>query len=160
MRSARALYTVMVVYGIALPFFPLSGRAHSFACSLSLDFLVFLVFRFFLLLLRRFDPPFLFFHIFYAPHSLSPSPPPISRIFLFTLLWSHAETQKTNRQIRVYLYVCIMCWVAQSSRLFSCAVYAVFLCTAMLLLLLLPLHGQTFTSNPQSYAVVFCCCRC
>lgn len=129
-------------------------------------FLVFRVFRFSFLL-------YCCFAVLILTHSLSPS---LHRhIFFFSFavyLPSYGLIPKHKTEspdTRVYLYVCIMCWIAQSSRLFSCVVYAVFLCTFMLLpsllllLLLLPLlllpmllpfHGQTFTINFQSYAFI------
>lgn len=131
--------------GVALPFF--SSIVGSFSlCRFS-------CFPFFLLLPSSFWSSHCCRFFLYFFFSIS--------CILFTLLWSHAETQK--RIVRYVYTVCIMCWVAQSSRLFSCVVYAVFffVCTqpyyAMLLLslLLLPLHGQTFTINPRSYAFFF-----
>lgn len=136
-------------------YFPLSAVLSRFSC--------FPFFFFALLLLRRFDP-----HSLTLP--LTPSPYIFFSFAVYLPSYGLIPKHKTESpDTRVYLYVCIMCWIAQSSRLFSCVVYAVFLCTFMLLpsllllLLLLPLlllpmllpfHGQTFTINFQSYAFI------
>lgn len=139
-------------HGVALPFFHCRLSFARFSCFPFVRF-----FFFSILLLRRFDllllqplllPSFVwrFFFLYLLSYGLMPK--------------RKNESPNTCVCCMLYTYICIMCWVAQSSRLFSCVVYAVFLCTAMLLLpvllpLLLPLHGQTFTINPQSYAF-FC----
>lgn len=128
-----------------LPFFAIVGarslaRPFSRIFFFSSTFVVFLVFRpVFLLLLRRFDPLLLIFlplcfFLFLAFSSF------LFRVFFvfsylpsYGLMLKRKKREKTNRpDTCVFLYgICIMCWVAQSSRLFSCVVYAVFLCTAL-----------------------------
>lgn len=131
--------------GMALPLFSIVGCSFSFFLFSVLFFLFLLLLLLFyccfvVLILSRFRYSFIFFH----------------SLYIYPLMVS-CRNAKTNRQIRVYLYVCIMCWIAQSSRLFSCVVYAVFLCTFMFVprSVLLPLHGQTFAINFSKLCLYF-----
>lgn len=86
--------------------------------------------------------------------------------FLFTLLWSDVETQKkkhTNESQNtcvhiIYTRIRIMCWVARNHHDYSVVWFMPSFCahsSVVVMMLLLPSHGQTFTIYPQCYAF-FC----
>lgn len=148
-----------------LPFFPLSGRAHSFAffSSLLSSFFLFFVSVFFLLLLRRFDPLLLIFLPLYFL---------LSRLFFFVFFfffsylpsYSLMLKRKKNESTR---YVCIFIrymYNVLGSAIITiiqlCGLCRLFVHSTLPLLYCCCYHcmGKHSPSTLKVMPLFFCCC--